>query len=54
MRAAIIAKSVVKVMELLITAVSEIALWSGLETIAVKSVVNVVRLAIVAKSTAKA
>ena len=38
---------------MLIIAVSEAALWLGLVTIALKSVDNVVRLAIVIKSVAK-
>ena len=38
---------------MLITAVSEAALWLGLVTIALKSVGNVVRLAMVIKSVAK-
>ena len=39
---------------MLITAVSEVALWLVLATIAVKSVANIVWLAMVVKSVAKA
>ena len=52
-RSATIAKSVAKVWVLLITAVSEVALWLGLATILVKSEVNRVRSAIVARTAAK-
>ena len=38
---------------MLIASVSDISLWLGLDTIAIKSVVNKVRCAIVAKSIAK-
>ena len=52
-RSAMIVKFVAKVWVLLITAVSEIALWLGLATIFVKSEVNMVRSAIVARTAAK-
>ena len=52
MRVAIVAKQTAKVCVLVITAVSEMALWLGLPTMVVRSVTKIVRLAIIAKSLA--